>query len=243
MSKTNKKVEASSNHTPFAVVEAYNTIRTNLLFVLSQHKGKVIIVSSANPGEGKSTTALNIASSFSQLGSKILLMDADMRKPILHKKAHTQNTKGLSSVLVGFCQKQEAIHEINPYLHLLPSGPTPPNPAELLASTAFDELLNTFKEEYDYIIIDTPPINVVSDALVVAPRTDGMVLVVRDKTTYHEEFRSAASSVEFANVKILGVVINALDLKSSEKYKYKYKYKYRYRYQNYDNSVYINKRK
>lgn len=240
MPKNNKKNEVKSGHTPFAVVEAYNTIRTNLLFVLSQHKGKVITVSSANPGEGKSTTALNVASSFSQLGSKILLIDADMRKPILHKKAHTQNTKGLSSVLVGFCEKEEAIQEINPYLHLLPSGPTPPNPGELLAGNAFDELVAALKEEYDYIIIDTPPINVVSDALVAAPRTDGIVLVARDRATYHEEFKSAVASIEFANVKILGVIINALDIKSGEKYKYKYKYKYRYRYRNYANSAYIN---
>ena len=141
MPKVNKKAEVASNHTPFAVVEAYNTIRTNLLFVLSHYKGKAITISSANPGEGKSTTALNVASSFSQLGSKILIIDADMRKPILHKKAHIQNTKGLSSVLVGFCSKEEAIHEINPYLYLLPSGPTPPNPGELLASQAFEELI------------------------------------------------------------------------------------------------------
>lgn len=238
MPKTNKKAVARSGHSPFAVVEAYNTIRTNLLFVLSQHKGKAFAVSSSSPGEGKSTTALNVASSFSQLGSKVLLIDADMRKPILHKKANIQNTKGLSSVLVGFCQKEETIHEINPHLFLMPSGPTPPNPGELLASNAFNELLTALKEEYDYIIIDTPPINVVSDALVVAPLTDGIVLVARDKTTYHEEFKSAVASIEFANIKILGVVINALDIKKSEKYKYKYKYRYKYR--NSSNSAYIN---
>ncbi len=240
MLKKDKKADAKNKQTPFAVVEAYNTIRTNLLFVLSQHKGKTIVVSSANPGEGKSTTALNIASSFSQLGSKVLLIDADLRKPILHKKAHIQNAKGLSSVLVGFCEKEEAIHEINPHLFLLPSGPTPPNPGELLAGNTFDELITVFKEEYDYIIVDTPPINIVSDALVVAPRTDGIVLVARDKTTYHEEFKNAVSSIEFANIKILGVVINALDIKRSEKYKYKYKYKYRYKYSNHANSTYIN---
>ena len=240
MPKQNKKTSTASNHTPFAVVEAYNTIRTNLLFVISHHKGKVITISSANPSEGKSTTALNVASSFSQLGSKILIIDADMRKPILHKKAHIQNSKGLSSILVGFCQKEEVLHEINPYLHLLPAGPTPPNPGELLASKAFDELIAAVREEYDYVIVDTPPINVVSDALVAAARTDGVVLVVRDRKTYHDEYKAAISSVEFANVKIFGVVLNALDVKNTEKYKYKYKYRYRYRYRNNANSAYIN---
>lgn len=242
MPKTSKKVEEKNKLTPFAVVEAYNTIRTNLLFVLSNCKGKVITISSANASEGKSTTSLNVASSFSQLGSKILLIDADMRKPILHKKAHIQNAKGLSSVLVGFCETKEAIYEINPFLHLLPSGPTPPNPGELLSSDSFEELLATLKEEYDYIIIDTPPINIVSDALITASRTDGIVLVARDGKTYHDEFKRAVSSVEFANVKPLGVVINALEIQTGEKYKYKYKYKYRYRKDyDYSNSAYINK--
>lgn len=237
MAKTNKKAVTKGGHTPFAVVEAYNTIRTNLLFVLSQHKGKAFTISSDNPNEGKSTTALNVASSFSQLGNKILVIDADMRKPVLHKKAHIQNTKGLSSVLVGFCAKEEAIQEINPYLYILPAGPTPPNPGELLASNSFDELMTALKEEYDYIIIDTPPINIVSDAVVVAPRTDGIVLIVRDKTTYHDEFKRAVTSIEFANIKILGVVLNAVDINSGDKYKYKYRYKYR----NYAGSAYINK--
>ncbi len=238
MPKTNKNAQAKSGHTPFAVVEAYNTIRTNILFVLSHREGRSFVISSANPGEGKSTTALNIASSFSQLGSKILIIDADMRKPILHKRAHVENSKGLSSVLVGFCGIDEAIHEINPFLYLLPSGPTPPNPGELLSSEAFDELMSSLKEKFDYVIVDTPPINVVSDAVVAATRTDGIVLVARDKKTYHDEFKDAVSSIEFANVKILGAVLNAVDVKDGEKYKYKYKYRYRYR--NYANSAYIN---
>lgn len=240
MPKVNKNANPTTGHTPFAVVEAYNTIRTNILFVLSQHKGRSFVVSSSNPGEGKSTTALNIASSFSQLGSKILIIDGDMRKPILHKKAHIQNSKGLSSVLVGFCGIDEAIHEINPFLYLLPSGPTPPNPGELLSSEAFDELMVSLKEKFDYVIVDTPPINVVSDAVVAATRTDGIVLVARDRKTYHDDFKSTISSIEFANVKILGAVLNAIDAKETEKHKYKYKYRYRYKYRNYANSSYIN---
>ncbi len=240
MQKNSKKVETKSAHTPFAVVEAYNTIRTNLLFLLAQHKGKVIMVTSSNPGEGKSTTALNVASAFSQLGSKTLLIDADLRKPIIHKKAHLQNSKGLSSVLVGFAKAEETINSINPFFDVLTSGPTPPNPGELLASAEFDELIKKLREEYDYIVIDTPPVNIVSDPVVVAPRTDGILLVVKDRKTHHEEFKSAVASLEFTNVRILGAVINALDVKNGEKYKYKYKYKNRYRYRSYEDSAYIN---
>lgn len=240
MPKNNNKAEAKTAQNPFAVVEAYNTIRTNLLFLLAQHKGKVITVSSANPGEGKSTTALNVASSFSQLGGKTLLIDADLRKPIIHKKAHLHNTKGLSSVLVGFCKAEEAISSINPFFDILTSGPTPPNPGELLASNEFDELMKALREQYDYIIVDTPPINIVSDPIVVAPRTDGVLLVVKDRKTYHEEFKKAVSSVEFTNVRILGAIINALDVKNSKKYKYRYKYKNHYRYGSYEGNAYIN---
>lgn len=239
----NNNTETKQTRTPFAVVEAYNTIRTNLLFLLSQHKGKVVTVSSANAGEGKSTTALNVAISFSQLGGKTLLIDSDMRKPSLHRKLHIANDKGLSNVLVGFCELDEAINSINPNFDVISAGPTPPNPSELLASPIFDEIINKLKEEYSYIIIDTPPINIVSDALVVAPRSDGILMVVKSRYTYHEEFKGAVSSIEFSKLRLLGVVINAVDPKSSSKYKYKYKYKYRNKYsnyRNYDNSAYIN---
>ncbi len=228
MPKNNKKTEAKAAQTPFAVVEAYNTIRTNLLFLLAQNKGKVITVSSPNPGEGKSTTAINVASAFSQLGSKTLLIDADLRKPIVHKKAHLQNSKGLSSVLVDFCTVDEAINNINPFFDIMTSGPIPPNPGELLASEEFDILMKKLRERYDYIIVDTPPINIVSDAIVVAPNTDGVLLVIKDHSTYHEDFKSAVASVEFTNVRILGVVMNASDAKNGEKGKYKYRKQYKY---------------
>lgn len=234
-----KKEKIETKRTPFAVVEAYNTVRTNLLFLLSQHKGKIVTISSPNASEGKSTTAVNVAISFSQLGSKTLLIDADLRRPSIHKKLHTDNDKGLSSVLVGFCGTDEAIKCINPHFDVLPSGPIPPNPSEILASETFDKLLEDLKEKYDYIIIDTPPVNIVSDALMVAPRTDGIVMVVKDYTTYHDDFKSAISSIEFADIRVLGVVLNGVTQKTG-KYKYKSKYHYRY-YKSYDDSAYFNK--
>jgi len=233
MALKNKTTENKPKRTPFAVVESYNTIRTNILFSLSQNNGKIFTISSANESEGKSTTAVNTAIAFSQLGSKTLLIDADMRKPSIHKKIHIANTKGLSNVLVGFCTFDEAVNEINPNLDVLTAGPTPPNPSEMLAGQNIEKLLETLKEKYDYIIFDTPPINIVSDAVVIAPKTDGLVIVIKVSYTYHEEFKSCLSSVEFANVRLLGVVLNAVNPKNSTKYKYKYRYRYKYRYMSY----------
>lgn len=242
MQLKNNTTDNKPKRTPFAVVEAYNTIRTNILFSLSQNNGKVFTISSANESEGKSTTAVNTAISFSQLGSKILLIDADMRKPSIHKKVHITNTKGLSNVLVGFCTFDEAVNEINPNFDILTAGPTPPNPSEILAGSNIVNLLEALKEKYDYIIIDTPPINIVSDAVVLAPKTDGLVIVIKDSYTYHEEFKSCLSSIEFAKVRLLGVVLNAITPKSSSKYKNKYRYKYRnISYRGYRDSQYVRK--
>lgn len=235
----NKKEKLETKRTPFAVVEAYNTVRTNLLFLLSQHNGKVVTISSPSASEGKSTTAVNVAIAFSQLGSRTLLIDADLRRPSTHKKLHIENDKGLSSVLVGFCEVNEAIKTINPHFDVLPSGPIPPNPSEMLASESMDKLIEQLKDKYDYIIVDTPPVNIVSDALLIAPRTDGIIMVIRDFTTCHDDFKSAITSIEFAEIRILGVVLNGAAQKT-RKYKYKSKYRYHY-YRSYGDSAYFNK--
>jgi len=205
---------------PFAVVEAYKTIRTNLMFTLSQKGTKCIVFSSSMPSEGKSTSTVNVAIAFSQMGHKTLVVDCDLRKPSLHKKLRVSNTKGLSSVLVGFCDVSEAVTNINPCLDVLTAGPTPPNPSELLGSDNLGSLIDMLKQYYEYILIDSPPINVVSDALVVAPKTDGMVMIVHDYVTTHEQIRKAFSSIELAGINLLGVILNgAVEPKGSYKKK------------------------
>lgn len=211
-----------NNEAPFSVVEAYKTIRTNLMFVLPNKSKKTIIVSSSLPGEGKSTTSLNLGISFSQLDQRVLLIDGDMRNPTIYKKLKINNSKGLSSILVGFCELGEAIKNVYPNFDVLTSGPLPPNPAELLGSDNMSELLEVLEEYYDLIIIDTPPINVVSDSLILAPKTDGIIIVIRQGETTHEQFKKVLNSIEFANVKLLGTILNGI--KFEGKYNYKYKY-------------------
>lgn len=218
--------EDSNKSVPFAVVEAYKTIRTNLLFLLSQSENKTVAISSSLKGEGKSTTAVNIAIALSQLGGKVMLIDCDLRKATIHKKLKVKNAVGITSVLASFCPLDEAITSINPNLSVLTSGPIPPNAAELLSSKKMDELLERLNKEYDYIIIDTPPINVVSDALVVAAKTNGLIMVVKDNYIDRTDFERALSSIELAGVRVLGAVLNSANEQKSRSYRYRYVYKY-----------------
>ncbi len=212
---------------PFAVVEAYKTIRTNLMFLLSQENGKVLAFTSSNASEGKSTTSVNVAIAFSQLGVKVLIIDADLRRSSIHKKMRLENNDGLSNVVAGFSNFETAVQSANSYLDVLTSGPIPPNPSELLGSKGFEELMSKVREKYDYIIIDTPPLNIVTDALLIGPHTDGVILVVRDAFTPHDTIRRAISSAKFANIKILGAIMNGANPKNSRRYSYRrYGYKY-----------------
>lgn len=222
----NAALNAQKSTAQFAVVESYKMIRTNLLFLLSHSNEKAITVSSSVAGEGKSTTAINIAVAFSQLGCRVLLIDADMRKPSVHKKLRIPNDKGLSSLLVGFSEIEESVNTINQNFDVIPAGPTPPNPSELLGSDQMTELLEKLQGIYDYIILDTPPVNIVPDALVLAPKTSGIAFVVQDGLTPHEQFQKALSSIEFAGVRMLGVILNGSNIRSSKKYRYRYRYRY-----------------
>jgi len=186
------------------------------MFLLSQTRSHTFEISSSLPGEGKSSCAVNLAIAFSQLGSKILLIDADLRKPSVYRKLRLQNSKGLSSVLVDFCSFSEAVMQINANFDVLLSGPIPPNSSELLGSEQMSLLLDSVKDKYDYIIIDTPPVNIVSDAVVLAAKTEGIVMVVQDKKTTHDEFKKAVMSLGFADARLLGVVLNSSSEKSAK---------------------------
>lgn len=213
---TNMAERKLTSKTPFRVVEAYKALRTKVQFSLAATENqKVIIVSSPSPGEGKSTTCANLAITFAQTGAKILIIDADLRKPTQQKIFRVDNSTGLSRLLAGFESLADSLkREVQDGVDLITSGPTPPNPAELLGSNNMDILLEKLKEHYDYIFIDTPPVNVVTDALVLSQKAAGVMLVARHQVTTYEELQDAVETVKFAQSNILGIVIGAVAEKS-----------------------------
>lgn len=209
MEKRENNYLSAASEIQFAVAESYKTVRTNLIFLLAQNPGcKTITVSSCKAGEGKTTNAINIAIAFSQLGKRVLLIDADLRRPSVAKRLRIENTVGFSGVLAGFATISEAIVNVNNSFDVLPSGSVPPNPAELLSSTAVDHVLDSLRLVYDYIIIDTSPAGIVSDALMLAPKTDGLLIVVKAKSTTHNEFERLLDSAQLANIRVLGSILN-----------------------------------
>lgn len=221
-----------TNDSPFAVKEAYIKLRTNLMFSLStdgETPCKVFSVTSPNPNEGKSITAANIAISFAMMEKKTLLIDADMRNPTQYRMWDISEDNGLSSLLARVCDSKLYTVKGLPYLNLVFAGRTPPNPSELLASANMSKLLEISREAFDYIIIDTPPINTVADAQILTRIVDGTVIVVRAGETNSRELLLAKDIIEQANGNICGVVLNDVDIKSG-KYAYNYKYGYSYGY-------------
>ena len=215
----------TEKNVPFNVVESYKTIRANILFTAADTDRKIIAVSSASPSEGKSTTSANLAIALAQTGSKVLLIDADMRKPVQHRTFRVKNNEGLSTLIIkkSFIDKSIKKNVIT-NLDLLTAGPIPPNPSELLASESFKNLLEQFTEIYDYVIIDIPPINVVSDAMVIKDLISGMVLVVRYARTTYEQLSNCMKQVELAQANVLGFVMNDVSHNHGASY-YKYEYK------------------
>lgn len=204
----------TNKETPFYIVEAYKAMRTNVIFSLSTSDKKIFAVSSANPGDGKSTTSANLAIALSQLSNKVLLIDADMRNPVQHMIFKVKNITGLSSVLGKMNKPCECIREsgiIN--LNVMTAGPQPPNPSELLASTQMENLITELSEKYDYIIIDTPPVNVVTDAISIGKYVSGIMLVMRYGRTTFDQAGNAVKKINFAEMNMLGFVLNYVEKK------------------------------
>jgi capsular exopolysaccharide synthesis family protein len=208
--------------------EAYRGVRTALYFSTQGEGHKVIQVTSPNPGDGKSTLAANLAVSIAQSGKRTLLIDGDLRKPRVHKVFGIPAEVGLASVIVGEAEPGDAVQESAvPNLFLLPSGPIPPNPAELLTSQRFKELLALLREQYDFVIVDTPPLLAVTDPSVVAAQVDGVLLTIRRTKNDRPPAERARSILSTLGVNVIGVVINGADKRNdSGGYGYGYGYGY-----------------
>jgi capsular exopolysaccharide synthesis family protein len=199
---------SDKRNVPFSVIEAFNALRTNLSYALSTSERKSFIITSTEASEGKSTVAVNSAIAFSEMRSRVLLIDADMRSPVVHSRLSLKQNKGLSGLLAGFFTSNECIQSYNDYLDVISAGEVAPNPSELLSSQAMKDLLSEMEKQYDYIIVDTPPCNVVTDALVFAHETAGVVIAVRENYTIHPMLERLLEQMEFANVKVLGIILN-----------------------------------
>lgn len=201
-----------SKNSNFYVQEAYKTLRANMRFFLEGGRCGMFCITSGAPGEGKSITALNLAISFAQTGKRVLLIDGDMRRPSLSRLLIEKASPGLSNVLVGLATEEEAIRqEVYPNLDVVFSGDIPPNPSELLESPRMEMFIERMGKAYDCILMDTPPVNVVSDACVVANLLDGALFLVRGNKTDKASVARGVNQLKLSGAKILGFILNGIE--------------------------------
>ena len=219
----------------FAIVEGYKIARTNLVFSMTAQNNNCVAITSWSKGEGKSTATVNLAISFAKMGKRVLLVDTDLRRPNLHNLLKLKNETGMTDVIAQMSRFDDAVHrDVVSCLDVLTSGAIPPNPSELLASPVFAELIKQAKEDYDYVIMDTPPLGVVADTLLLKDYVAGYVLVVRERITTHGDIERALQNIHLADSKVLGFLKVGCDMRSKgygyKKYRYRYRYRYHYNY-------------
>lgn len=230
MFSNNENKKTLHKNLEFTAIEQYKLIRANLDFTLPENeKCPVIGVTSSMRGEGKSTTAVNLSYVLAEKGDRVLLIDADLRIPSIAKKLDIESSPGLADLLRG---KGAQMSEFESHLlsnwFVLPAGDIPPNPSELLGSGRMENILKQLREIFDYIIIDLPPVNVVSDAISISGLISGMIVVIREEYTEKKELERCFRQLEMSNVNILGCVMNGAKSGSGSYGKYK-RYKY-YKY-------------
>ncbi|WP_424769268.1 CpsD/CapB family tyrosine-protein kinase [Paenibacillus sp. sgz302251] len=205
------------------ISESYRTLRTNIDFSSIDEKLQVLMVSSAGPGEGKSTTITNLGITFAQSDRSVVLIDADLRKPTAHQTFSISNRWGLSSVISKQCSLEEVIQMTDiPNMDVITSGAIPPNPAEMMASQRMTSLIEQLRGMYDVILIDTPPLLAVTDAQIIATKSDGVILVVDQGRVKRDIAMKAVKNLENVNARILGVVLNNVKHKANEEGYYYY---------------------
>ena len=223
-----RSVDLSNLKEPESLVaEHYRYVRTSLLLAPDKPP-KVMVATSALPQEGKTATTINLAVAFAQLGKKVLIMDADMRRPRIHKVFRIKNTSGISTFLAGRGRIEEIIYRYpgEPNLHVLTSGPIPPNPMELVVSRGMRELMAVLQKHYDFILIDTPPLMAGADAILLGEQSDGIILVTLGGKTPRKTIEKARDEIAKFNIKMLGVILNKVNVRKHRAGYYSYSYKY-----------------
>ena len=200
--------------------EAYRSLRSNIEYSSFDDEYRVIVVTSSVPGEGKSTTAGNLAIALAQSGNSVLLVDCDMRKPSIHKKFKISNAAGTAELLLRKKLFEEVANKYNENLTIITAGKIPPNPSEMLASRAMTAFIEEMKKEFKYIILDTPPLQAVTDAQVLSTKADGVLLVVRAGSTKREIVLNSVDLIKKVQGKVIGTVLNGVENKKNNYYYY-----------------------
>lgn len=217
----------------FAAAEAYKLLRTNLNFALpDEQQCRIVGVTSSVRGEGKSTTTMNLAYSIAETGKLVLVIEADMRLPTFSKRLGLNNAKGISNLLAGLCTGADVLQKsgLHRNLWVIPAGDIPPNPSELLGSEQMRITLEVLSKDFDYILLDLPPVTAVSDPLVVSKLVSGMVLVVRQNYSSRRFLTEAVRQLRFADAKLLGFVMTGANAPDEGRRRYYEKYGYSYGY-------------
>ena len=200
--------------------EAYRSLRSNIEYSSFDDEYRVIVVTSSVPGEGKSTTSGNLAIALAQSGNSVLLVDCDMRKPSIHKKFKISNAAGTAELLLRKKLFEEVANKYNENLTIITAGKIPPNPSEMLASRAMTAFIEEMKKEFKYIILDTPPLQAVTDAQVLSTKADGVLLVVRAGSTKRDAVLNSVDLIKKVKGKVIGMVLNGVENKKNSYYYY-----------------------
>ena len=221
-----------NDESSFAFREAYNALRTNIIFSIPKDGCKIVGITSSERSEGKSINTLNMAINIAESNARVLLIDCDLRKPKISRLLDVKSSPGVSNVLVGLNDVTEIVRTTKyANLHILLSGDIPPNPTELLGTDKFGDMLNTLSDNYDFILIDTPPVNAVADASIISKNVEGFIFVVRQDISERDGVTHALEQLKFIEAKVLGFLLNSVT-QSKGIYRRKYK-KYSYGYEYY----------
>jgi len=214
-----------------SLAEAYRQLRTSILLSTAGHAPKSLLITSSLPAEGKTTTAVNTAISLAQTGAKVLIIDADMRRPRLHSVFNISNAAGLSTLLSSELSNDDILNAVqydnDSKLNLLPSGPVPPNPAELIGSAQMAELLKILQGKFTHVVVDSPPIASFTDGVLIASMVDGVILVVHSGKSSRQVVRRSRQLLQDIGAKIFGVVLNNVNLRSQDNSYYYQSYYHR----------------